>query len=175
MLVKLNTKEAELATEKYYLVHEFLETRNLDCDKYYDAVLDGFLNAVKNYCMSRADVSFREIAFKEMQLGCIEILSLSESQEVLFCSLDDCLENGLPIEKAVADTTDVAREVLNSIRFEETMQSFNMNERRIAELLLAGYTERNIAEMLNMNLLSVFHSIESICNKISGEQVASAA
>ena len=175
MLVKLGSKEAELAAEKYYLVHEFLETRNLDPDKYYDAVLDGFLNAVKNYCKRKADISFKEIAFKEMQSVCIETLSLSESEDVLLCSLDDCLENGLPIEKAVADTIDVAREVINSIRFEETMQSFNMNERRIAELLLAGYTERSIAEQLNMNLLSVFHSIESICNKISGEQIALAA
>ena len=50
MLVKLNSKEAELAAEKYYLVHEFLETRNLDTDKFYDAVLDGFLNAVRTYC-----------------------------------------------------------------------------------------------------------------------------
>lgn len=175
MLVKLNTKEAELAAEKYYLVHEFLKTRNLDTDKYYDAVLDGFLNAVKNYCKSKADISFKEIAFKEMQSGCIKTLSLSESQEVLLCSLDDCLENGLPIEKAVADTIDVAREVINSIRFEETMQSFNMSERRIAELLLAGYTERSIAELLNMNLLSVFRSIESIYIKISGERIVLAA
>lgn len=175
MLVKLNSKEAELAAEKYYLVHEFLETRNLDCDKYYDAVLDGFLNAVKNYCKSKGDISFKEIAFKEMQSGCMEALSLSESEDVLLCSLDDCLENGLPIEKAVADTIDVAREVMNSIRYEETMQSFNMSERRIAELLLAGYTERSIAELLNMNLLSVFHNIESICNKISGERIVLAA
>ena len=175
MLVKLNTKEAEMAAEKYYLVHEFLETRNLDTDKFYDAVLDGFLNAVRMHCNCCTEVSFKEIAFKEMQLSCAEILSSSECEECLLCSLEDCLENGLPIEKAVADTIDIAREVLNSIRFEETMQSFNMSERRIAELLLAGYTERGIAELLNMNLLSVFHSIESIYTKISGGQIAMAA
>ena len=175
MLVKLGSKEAELAAEKYYLVHEFLEKRNLDCDKYYDAVLDGFLNAVRTFCSSQANVAFKEIAFMEMKSSCIEMLSLVESEEVLLCSLDDCLENGLPIEKAVADTVDVAREAINSIRLEETMQSFNASERRIAELLLAGYTERSIAQMLNMNLLSVFHSIESICNKISCTQIALAA
>ena len=98
-----------------------------------------------------------------------------ESEDVLLCSLDDCLENGLPIEKAVADTIDVAREAINSIRFEETMQSFNISERRIAELLLAGYTERSIAEMLDMNLLSVFRCIDSICSKITGGQMVLAA
>ena len=175
MLVKLKSKEAELAAEKYYLVHEFLETRNLDCDKYYDAVLDGFLNAVRTFCKSQANLSFKEIAIEEMKSSCIEMLSLVESEDVSLCSLDDCLENGLPIEKAVADTIDVAREAINSIRLEETMQSFNASERRIAELLLAGYTERSIAQMLNMNLLSVFHSIESICNKISSTQIALAA
>lgn len=175
MLVKLSSKEAQIAAEKYYLVYEFLESRGLDCDKYYDAVLDGFLNAVEIYCQDETQVSFKETAFKEMVKACEETLSSAESEDVLLCSLDDCLENGLPIEKAVADTIDVAREAINSVRFEETMQSFNASERRIAELLLAGYTERSIAQMLNMNLLSVFHSIESICNKISGTQIALAA
>ena len=175
MLVKLGSKEAELAAEKYYLVHEFLETRNLDPDKYYDAVLDGFLNAVRTFCKSQANVSFKEIAVEAMKSSCIEMLSLVESEDISLCSLDDCLENGLPIEKAVADTIDVAREAINFVGFEETMQSFNASERRIAELLLAGYTETYIAQMLNMNLLSVFHSIESICNKISGAQIALAA
>lgn len=175
MLVKLGSKEAELAAEKYYLVHEFLETRNLDPDKYYDAVLDGFLNAVRTFCKSQANLSFKEIAVEAMNSSCIEMFSSFESDDISLCSLDDCLENGLPIEKAVADTIDVAREAINSIRLEETMQSFNASERRIAELLLAGYTERNIAELLNMNLLSVFHSIESICNKISDNSIVSVA
>lgn len=175
MLVKLNSKEAEIAAEKYYLVHEFLESRGLDCDKYYDAVLDGFLSAVKSYVQEDTDISFKEIAFKEMNSYCIESLSLNDDEDALLCSLDDCLENGLPIEKSVADTIDVARQVINSIGFEETMQSFDFSERRVAELLLKGYTERSISEMLDMNLLGVFRSIESICIKITGEQTTLAA
>ena len=175
MLVKLNTKEAELAAEKYYLVHEFLESRGLDCDRFYDVVLDGFLNTVKTYCEEKTKVPFKKAVFKEMQSSCIEAARSSDSEDVLLLSLDDCLENGLPIEKAVADTIDVAREALNSISYEETMKSFDMSERRIAELLLAGYTERSIAQMLNMNLLSVFHSIEAICEKLTGTQTVLAA
>ena len=124
MLVRLNNKEAEIAAEKYYLVHEFLETRGLDCDRYYDAVLDGFLDAVKAYSKADNGTSFKEIAFKEMHSSCVEAYSSNESEDVLLCSLDDCLENGLPIEKAVADTIDVAREVLNWVSYEETMQAF---------------------------------------------------
>ena len=175
MLVKLNSKEAELAAEKYYLVHEFLESRGLDCDRFYDAVLDGFLNTVKTYREKETKVSFKETAFKEMLKACNEAIFTDESEDVLLCSLDDFLENGLPIEKAVADTIDIAREALNLINYEETMKSFDMSERRIAELLLAGYTERSIAQMLNMNLLSVFHSIEAICAKITGSQMVLAA
>ena len=175
MLVKLSSKEAQIAAEKYYLVYEFLESRGLDCDRYYDAVLDGFLTAVESYCQYETQVSFKETAFKEMVKACKEALSSAESEDVLLCSLDDCLENGLPIEKAVADTIDVAREVINSIHFEETMQSFNMSERRIAELLLAGYTERSIAQMLDMNLLTVFNGINSIYAKLTGGQMAMVA
>lgn len=175
MLVKLNSREVELAAEKYYLVHNFLELKGLECEKYYDAVLDGFLNAVSIYCQSSGDLPFNEIAFKEMNSSCLTMLSNCESEVDVHCSLDDCLENGLPIEKAVADTIDVARQAINAINFEETLKGFDVNERRIAELLLEGYTERNIAELLNMNLLSVFHYVESICIKISGTQVAMAA
>ena len=175
MLVKFNGKEAELAAEKYYLVHNFLELRKLDCDRYYDAALDGFLNAVRNHCLNNDNSSFEEIAFKEMNLSCIEALSKNECESISLLGFDDYLENGLPIERAVTDTIDVAHEVINAFCFEEIMQSFNMSERRIAKLLLAGYTERSIARQLNMNLLNVFHSIDSIYSKISGKSLATVA
>ena len=175
MLVKLTNAEAELAARKYYLVNDFLEMRNLDCEKFYDAALDGFLKAVKSCFTDTNSLSFEEIALKEMQLSCTQVLSDYEEDDGIVCSIEDCLVNGLPIEKAVADTIDIAREVINSISFEETMQGFDMNERRIAELLLSGYTERSIAEMLDMNLFSVFRNIESICNKLSGAALAAAA
>lgn len=175
MLVKLKDRQAALAAEKYYLVHNFLELRNLDCEKYYDAALDGFLSAVKAFDFNSPVSSFEELAIRKMNGNCVVAMSFQEKSDALFSSLEDCFENGLPIEKAVSDAIDIAKEVVDAISFEETLSSFSANERRIAELLLAGYTERSIADILDMNILSVFRNIESIYKKISQQKICLAA
>ena len=153
----LSPEESALAAEQYGQVYSFLAENNLPEDGYYDYALNGFLKAVHQH-FREPGKDFKEVAWACMSAECsaYEEMQYSLPPVLSFCD-SDC--SAYTLEETVANAKDTLEEAIMSISLQETMAGFDTLQRKIVKLLYAGYSQMDIASMLQM-------SIQAVCNEI---------
>lgn len=111
---KLTERQRLFATEHHNVLEEFLLTRGLDYDDYYDVVVFKFLKAVKQYDEIER---LREQAFEDIAASLMQIAvdnhrrALKQQRENVFVLSLDYMpknRNGLLFSERIADeTTDI--------------------------------------------------------------------
>lgn len=169
----LSPEESALAAEQYGQVYSFLAENNLPEDGYYDYALNGFLKAVRQH-FREPGKDFKEVAwacmsvecsaYEEMQYSLPPVLSLCDS---------DC--SAYTLEETVANAKDTLEEAIISISLQETMAGFDALQRKIVKLLYAGYSQMDIASMLQMSIQAVRNEIHYIQKEMTASPLMMAA
>ena len=156
----LSPEESALAAEQYGQVYSFLAENNLPEDGYYDYALNGFLKAVRQH-FREPGKDFKDVAWICMSVECsaYEEMQYSLPPVLSFCD-SDC--SAYTLEETVANAKDTLEEAIMSISLQETMAGFDALQRKIVKLLYAGYSQMDIASMLQMSIQAVRNEIHYI-------------
>ncbi len=169
----LSPEESALAAEQFGQVYSFLAENDLPEDGYYDYALNGFLKAVRKHCRTPGK-RFKEVAWACMSAECsvYEEMQYSLPPVLSFC---DCDRSAYTLEETVAHAKDTMEEAIQSISLQETMASFNATQRKIVNLLYSGYSQMDIATMLQMSITAVCEEIRKIRLEITASPMMMAA
>ena len=143
---KLTERQRLFATEHHNVLEEFLRTRGLDYDDYYDVVVFKFLKAVKQYdeIERLRRQTFEDIAVSLMQMAVDNHRRAlkAERENVFVLSLDYMPKNrdGLLFSERIADETtdiwDVVCDRLDANPYQHTLSHTYPEERAFASVLL---------------------------------------
>ena len=143
---KLTERQRLFATEHHNVLEEFLKTRGLDYDDYYDVVVFKFLKAVKQYdeIERLRRQTFEDIAVSLMQMAVDNHRRAlkAERENVFVLSLDYMPKNreGLLFSERIADETtdiwDVVCDRLDANPYQHTLSHTYPEERAFASVLL---------------------------------------
>ena len=143
---KLTERQRLFATEHHNVLEEFLRTRGLDYDDYYDVVVFKFLKAVKQYdeIERLRKQTFEDIAVSLMQMAVDNHRRAlkAERENVFVLSLDYMPKNreGLLFSERIADETtdiwDIVCDRLDANPYQHTLSHTYPEERAFASVLL---------------------------------------
>ena len=143
---KLTERQRLFATEHHNVLEEFLRTRGLDYDDYYDVVVFKFLKAVKQYdeIERLRRQAFKDIAVSLMQMAVDNHRRAlkAERENVFVLSLDYMPKNrdGLLFSERIADETadiwDIVCDRLDANPYQHTLSHTYPEERAFASVLL---------------------------------------
>lgn len=169
----LSPEESALAAEQFGQVHAFLEKHNLSEDSYYDYALDGFLKAVRQH-FREPEKDFGQLAWTCMSAECsaYEAMQYSLPPVLSFCESD---RSAYTLEETVANARDTLEEAIASLALEETMAGFDEIQRKVVRLLYAGYSQMDIASMLQMSIQAVRDEIHYIQKELTVSPLMMAA
>lgn len=161
----LSPEESALAAEQFGQVHNFLAKHDLPEDIYYDYALDGFLKAVRQH-FREPGKDFKELVWTCMSVECsaYEEMQYSLPPVLSFCESD---RSAYTLEETVANTRDTLEEAIASLALEETMAGFDEIQRKVVKLLYAGYSQMDIASMLQMSIRAVSDEIHYIQKELT--------
>ena len=169
----LSPEESALAAEQFGQVYSFLAENGLSEDTYYDYVLDGFLKAVRQH-FREPGKDFKEVAWASMSAECsaYEEMQYSLPPVLSFCESD---RSAYTLEETVAHAKDTMEDAILSISLQETMASFDATQRKIVKLLCDGYSQMDIATMLQMSINAVCEEIRKIQQEMTVSPLMMAA
>lgn len=169
----LSPEESALAAEQFGQVHDFLDKHDLPEDIYYDYALDGFLKAVRQH-FREPGKDFKESAWACMSVECsaYEEMQYRLPPVLSFCESD---RSAYTLEETVANTKDTLEEAILSISLQETMASFDATQRKIVKLLYDGYSQMDIATMLQLSMNAVCEEIRKIQQEMTASPLMMAA
>lgn len=149
----LTPEESAFAAEHHSLIYSYLSSKDLSEDEYYDVVVFGFLLGVQNH-FRRKDLqqyAFTTLAWQTMDSyykNHMESLLCPDTQVL---SLNECRLGAFKLEETIADTNDFFDETIQEMALEETLKRFEETEQNILRLLMAGYSEKEVCNRLNLN------------------------
>lgn len=157
---QLTQKESAIAAENHYLINQFLEANNLPEDDYYDVVVFGYLKAVRNFSKNK-NLSLRTEAMKEMNAACVKFERAYES-DIALHSLQEVIDGIGILEESIASVKNTVNEALERIQYETLSKDFDRLQMQIADMLVAGYPKREIANMLGINMKTLTDKISEM-------------
>ena len=169
----LSPEESALAAEQFGQVYSFLAQNDLPEDTYYDCALDGFLKAVRKH-FREPGKDFKEVAWACMSVECsaYEEMQYSLPPVLSFCESD---RSAYTLEETVANAKDTLEEAIMSVSLQETMAGFDELQRKVVKLLYAGYSQMDIASMLQMSIQAVRNEIHYIQQELTAIPLMMAA
>lgn len=157
---QLTPKESAIAAENHYLINQFLEANNLPEDDYYDVVVFGYLKAVRNFSKNK-NLSLRTETMKEMNAACVKFERAYESDFAIH-SLQEVIDGIGILEDNIASVKNTVNEALERIQYETLSKDFDRLQMQIADMLVAGYPKREIANMLGINMKTLTDKISEM-------------
>ena len=169
----LSTEESALAAEQFGLVYSFLAENDLPEDGYYDYALNGFLKTVRQH-FREPDKDFQKVAWARMSAECsaYEEMRYSLPPVLSLCEQD---QSAYALEETVANAKDTLEEAIMSISLQETMAGFDEIQRKVVKLLYEGYSQMDVATMLQMSIQTVREEIHYIQKEMSVSSLMMAA
>lgn len=160
---KLTPQESAFAGSHFKLVQSFLKDNHLLDDDYYDCAINGFLKAVQTHCSAE---NFKNIAVTYMSAECTAYDEAQQKSPTVI-SFSECYKNVHELEETIADVKNTMEDAISAINLKNTLQSFDVNQQRIIALLLEGYTQADIASVLQISLSALCDEICVIKQKTS--------
>lgn len=165
-------KEKEFAEENHDIIYKFLRTHGYSIEEYYNIVVFGYLKAVQNY-LSRDDL-MRNYCFSVIASNCMRreignyvrdmnrqkrkplesILSLDAIYKEEYT---DSLYNIVAGDKKSIESEFIELESMESL-----LNKMTVRQRNIIKLKLAGYSNKEVLEILDMVYSTYYKEIERI-------------
>lgn len=169
--IPLTPEQGTFAAENHGLVLKFLNENHLPEDEYYDIVIFGYLQAVKDY-FCRPDMSqysFSTIAWKEMR-GAISNHNRKQIQKKRKADVisihSGLYAGGLPLEHSVPYGHDVMAELETQLLLHELAGMITKEQMQMVRMRNDGYEIREIARSHNVTMKCVKHVLELACNAL---------
>ena len=156
----LTEEKAAFAAKHHGVILQYLKERRLSPDEYYDTVVFAFLD-----CVISGKDNFKKRAYAAMDKVVAAVKAESEGNVIsLFCN-DDYYRT---VEETLADERDGIAELLERIRIEQLLSTFEQNEREVLALLLDGFKLTEISFRLQKNLCELDNIMQNIRTKTAG-------
>ena len=156
----LTEEKAAFAAEQHGVITQYLKERGLSPDEYYDTVVFAFLD-----CVISGKDNFKKRAYAAMDRAVAAVKAESEGNVIsLFCN-DDYYRT---VEETLADEHDGITELLERIRIEQLLSTFEQNEREVLALLLDGFKLTEISFRLQKSLCELDNIMQNIRTKTAG-------
>ena len=169
--IPLTPEQGTFAAENHGLVLKFLNENHLPEDEYYDIVIFGYLQAVKDY-FCRPDMSrysFSTIAWKEMR-GAISNHNRKQTQKKRNADVisihSGLYAGGLPLEHSVPYGHDVMAELETQLLLHELAGMITKEQMQMVRMRNDGYDIREIARSHNVTMKCVQHVLDLACNAL---------
>lgn len=169
--IPLTPEQGTFAAENHGLVLKFLNENHLPEDEYYDVVIFGYLQAVKDY-FCRPDMSqysFSTIAWKEMR-GAISNHNRKQTQKKRNADVisihSGLYAGGLPLEHSVPYGQDVMAELETQLLLHELAGMITKEQMQMVRMRNDGYDIREIARSHNVTIKCVKHVLDLACNAL---------
>lgn len=164
----LNNEQAVFAAENHELIYQFLNSRRLPENEYYDTVVFAFLECVMQSC----DGNFKERAFTAMD-NAVSTCQKDEVPETI--SLSDYMDSFRTVEDTLFAQNDEINDLLERMDTEALLTSFNEIEQEILILLLNGFCFTEIAFRLKQTASQLSYTLAQIKAKAGNKSLPTAA
>ena len=156
----LTEEKAAFAAEHHGVILQYLKERELSPDEYYDTVVFAFLD-----CVISGKDNFKKRAYAAMDRAVAAVKAESEGNIIsLFCN-DDYYRI---VAETLADEHDGITELLERIKIEQLLSTFEQNEREVLALLLDGFKLPEISFRLQKSLCELDNIMQNIRTKTVG-------
>lgn len=162
--MKLTTEQQKIVEDNEKLIYWFMHRHNLKVEDYYDILAIGLCKAAYNYKDNASKFSTYATAImqNEVRMHIRNNSNKSKIPEGITISLN------APIgDFEMQDMLYGMRDVWDELILLDNINFTNM-EKEILNLCVIGYTQRQIAERLNVGQPYICRKIKTIRNKIEG-------
>jgi DNA-directed RNA polymerase specialized sigma24 family protein len=151
---ELTPEQQSFATENHGLVYAFLNERKLQEDDYYDIVVFGYLNAVREYLTNiivRQKYEFSTIAYRKMNdtLYRHNEYSNRQKRKAFTISLDSIVfgdSEAIPFQEALSIPDSTALEFETELLMLELASRVSKREMAVIRMKTNGYGAKEIAK-----------------------------
>lgn len=159
VLCPMTQEEQKFAEEKHDTVIDFLRSKRLPINDFYDVVIFGYLSAVQQYFRSPpVGVAFKAMAFRAMKDA---VLRESEYNScVKRCEFVMSLESTGGYGMIPDPRQDTERQVEHKALLEQAASAATPKEAKIINLLLDGFVLREVAQLLKMPMAATVSYME---------------
>lgn len=159
MKKSLSKNQSIFAAENHGLIYEFLNSRHLSEDEFYDIAALAYLESIpENECSD-----FRQIAFEAMDKA-VNAAVNTGATEISIYELADAYRT---YEEVLADENDQIGELLNEIAVKEQISCLEPTEKQMVSLILQGFCLKDITVYLHKNLCELNFMLDGIIKKLS--------
>ena len=110
---QLTDRQRDFATEKHYVVEDFLNSQGLSKDEYYDVVIFGFLRAVSAVDVQNKD--FMDFAYSHMQIEVKKYQKQKHNDKNLSLDYPISRNSNLTYADIIADKRDRCDEICEKL------------------------------------------------------------
>lgn len=162
-----------LVSENYHLIHTFLRVHRYHGDAYYDAAVDGLLEAARRFCKypELQDLGFEAIAFRKMKdYVCSVTRKESRRREIVpTFSLDQLISKpnySFSIADLCDPTQNTENTVVENLLLAEMLSFLTEKEIEAYRLKHSGYSYSEIASRCGINNFGVKSRFYRIRDKL---------
>lgn len=166
----LTQTERQFATEKYYLIIEFLKRSRLDAEDFFDIVVFDFLSAVETYLNSaglQQKCEFEAVACMYMKRAVYRHFRKEKTQkrstdagaDISMDSINGCISQSVMMENiSMMEYAEIIREIKSNLTLEQQKIFFDK---------LAGYSLKEIAEKNGIKQKRVYKQFGKVKNVVA--------
>lgn len=148
--IPLTPEQKIFASEHHDLVYKFLHEHHLPVDEFYDIVIFGYLNAVRNY-LSRTNLctyAFPTLGWKLMMQSLSDHYKEQTCQKrnaEMFSLHTTAQADGLPLEDTLPATDHLMQQLEYSLLLHDLAKRVSKQQMEIVRMRSSGYNFQDIA------------------------------
>jgi RNA polymerase sigma-70 factor (ECF subfamily) len=165
----LTDAEKRFAEENINLVHKYLRGRKLPEEDFYDVVIFGYLEAIKQY-MEREDLhkyAFSTIAYRYMARSinryyiAMNAKKAKPAESVISLDQQDD-DNGKNLYERIGTNEDFTETIIEGQMLDKLYRKISATDKVIVLLLLENYSIQDIAEILHVSRQRIYQRVRKI-------------
>lgn len=166
---RLTTEQQKLVEQNHNLIYDFAKRKNLNIDEYYDILAIALCKAAQTYNNKKGE--FSTIANTCMNNDLVtyyrHINKIGSISEELIISGDKEVNNGenVIVFDTIADNFNLSNEVIDSLSVLHLMNLLTDKEKLVADCIINGLKQKEIAKKLNCTQQNIYHIIIRIRKK----------
>lgn len=154
--VPLTFEQRQFADKHHGLVYAFLNDKQLPESEFYDVVIFGYLDAVRDY-LTRENLqhySFATIAWRDMSRSLANYYRDQHRQKrtatVVSIHISN-QDNGLPLEETIGSSDKLMQQLENRLLLHDLANRVSRQQMDMVRLRSSGYSNRDIARKHNIS------------------------
>lgn len=147
----MNTEQTKLIEENHNLIYSFLRRYKLPEDEYYDLAAIGLCRAATSFNQEKG--AFSTYCYRCMYNEIMNEIRTSNTQKRTPESLlrlhqivaTDSRGNKVLLQDTISAKDNTERSAINKVMFEGCLSRLNNDKRKVAKMLMDGFTKKQIA------------------------------